>query len=391
MVKEEEKKSKEDVAQNIRTKADNDPIRTENEIVQKRTETALVVNPTSSGGSTGKDWETQFARIKEVFGEHPELVFTEKSGDGTTLTRELLKKGFKKIVAIGGDGTINEVVNGFFVKEEANGSMSFSHRTDSSSNTQQKKEKKQKSKDKYRYNSNFPGPDLIKPVNAEAIMGLIPSGTRNVLAKSLNFPEEIMDCCHNFVNNKVQKIDVITATVTEPADHTKTLTRVFLNAAEIGFGAEVIDRSKKVRGKIRSRIISTITSIFATLPTYESNMCEVTIDDGREKVLTKMTMGIIANGKFLGGGFKAAPHANVSDGLLDAIILKDSGSLKMIDELANIRTGDYSNETDVFYKQVKKISIKSKERNVTVAIDGEPIGILPATFQVNHNALNIIM
>lgn len=383
MTKEEEKKSEEDSDKNSITKTDNDPIYTENEIVQKRTEIALVVNPTSSGGSTGKDWETQFTRIREAFGKEPELVFTEKSGDGTTLTRELLKKGFKKIVAIGGDGTINEVVNGFFV--------SHSYETDSSSNTQQKKEKKQKSKDKYRYNSNFPGPALIKPVNAEAIMGLIPSGTRNVLAKSLNFPEEIMECCHNFVNNKVQKIDVITATVTDPADHTKTLTRVFLNAAEIGFGAEVIDRSKKVRSKIKSRIISTITSIFATLPTYESNMCEVTIDEGRENVLTKMTMGVIANGKFLGGGFKAAPNANVSDGLLDAIILKDADSLKMIDELANIKTGDYSNEADIFYKQVKKISINSKERDVTVAIDGEPIGILPATFQVYHNALNIII
>lgn len=381
----EEKKNEEDSDQNSIKKTDSHAIYTENENLQKRTEIALVVNPTSSGGSTGQDWETQFTKIKESFGKEPELVFTEKSGDGTSLTRELLKKGFKKIVAIGGDGTINEVVNGFFVLHSAETDNS------SSSNTQPKKEKKQKSKDKYRYHSNFPGPALIEPVNAEAIMGLIPSGTRNVLAKSLNFPEEIMESCHNFVNNKVQQIDVITATVTEPTDHTKTSTRVFLNAAEIGFGAEVIDKSKKVRSKIKSRIISTITSIFAILPFYKSNMCEVTIDDGREKVLTKMTMGVIANGKFLGGGIKAAPNANVSDGLLDAIILKDSGSLKMINELANIKSGDYSNEADILYKQVKKISINSKEREVTVAIDGEPIGILPATFEVYHNALNIIM
>lgn len=381
----EEKKSEEDSDQNSITKTDSHHIYTVNENLQKRTEIALVVNPTSSGGSTGQDWETQFTKIKESFGKEPELVFTEKSGDGTSLTRELLKKGFKKIVAIGGDGTINEVVNGFFVLRSAETDNS------SSSNTQPKKEKKQKSKDKYRYNSNFPGPALIEPINAEAIMGLIPSGTRNVLAKSLNFPEEIMECCHNFVNNKVQQIDVITATVTDPDDHTKTSTRVFLNAAEIGFGAEVIDKSKKVRSKIKSRIISTITSIFATLPFYKSNMCEVIIDDGHEKVLTKMTMGVIANGKFLGGGFKAAPNANISDGLLDAIILKDSGSLKMLNELTNIKSGDYSNEADILYKQVKKISINSKEREVTVAIDGEPIGLLPATFEVYHNALNIIM
>ena len=77
--------------------------------------TALVVNPTSASGSTGKDWDTRFTKIKQTFGENPQIVFTKKSGDGTSLTRDLLKKGFKRIIAIGGDGTINEVANGFFV------------------------------------------------------------------------------------------------------------------------------------------------------------------------------------------------------------------------------------------------------------------------------------
>jgi predicted polyphosphate/ATP-dependent NAD kinase len=87
---------------------------------EKRNTLALVINPTSSGGSTGKDWDTQFTKIKETFGENPEIVFTKKSGDGTSLTRDLLKKGFKRIVAIGGDGTINEVANGFFTQLKKN-------------------------------------------------------------------------------------------------------------------------------------------------------------------------------------------------------------------------------------------------------------------------------
>ena len=104
-----------------------------------------------------------------------------------------------------------------------------------------------------------------------------------------------------------------------------------------------------------------------------------------------MTMGVIANGKFLGGGFMVAPEASFSDGLLDIVILRDSGSLKMLDTLANIRIGDYVDEVDILYKQVEKVTIKSKERDVTVAIDGEPIGILPATFQVNQHALNVLL
>jgi diacylglycerol kinase (ATP) len=225
-------------------------------------------------------------------------------------------------------------------------------------------------------------------INSEAIFGIIPSGTRNVLAKSLDLPQGIDECCHSYMKGITRKIDVLTATVTNPSDRSKVPTRAFLNAAEIGFGAEVIDRSK--RSRIKNRMVSTITSVIATLPTYESNNCEIVFDDGQEKVVTKMTMGVIANGKFLGGGFMAAPEASFSDGLLDVVILRDSGSLKMLDKLANIKTGNYIDEVDVIYKQAMKVSIKSNERDITVAIDGEPIGILPATFQVNQYPLNLL-
>ena len=104
-----------------------------------------------------------------------------------------------------------------------------------------------------------------------------------------------------------------------------------------------------------------------------------------------MTMGVVANGRYLGGGFKAAPKASVSDGLLDLTILKNSGSFKMLDEFVNMK-GDADStqeKNDIFYIQAKKVSIKSKERDITVTIDGEPIGILPATFQVYRNALSV--
>ena len=237
-------------------------------------------------------------------------MFTEKSGDGTTLARELLKKGYQYIIAIGGDGTINEVVNGFFVDEKANSDSSNSSETKSSdTTTQRKKNRKWKWINKDDYNTKFPRPASMNPINPDAIIGLLPSGTRNVLAKSLDLPQDIIACINNLTKGNPKKIDVLTATVTssEPYDKSsKLVTRVFLNAAEIGVGAEIIDRSKKVRTKIKSRLLSTIASIFVTLPTYESNVSEILLDDGREKIRTKMTMAVIANGKFLGGGFKVS-------------------------------------------------------------------------------------
>ncbi|HMH10782.1 MAG TPA: hypothetical protein VK553_08745, partial [Candidatus Nitrosopolaris rasttigaisensis] len=71
--------------------------------------------------------------------------------------------------------------------------------------------------------------------------------------------------------------------------------------------------------------------------------------------------------------------------------LKNSGSLKMLDEFVDMK-GDSDNlqeNNNIFYMQAKKVSIKSKERDITVTLDGEPIGILPATFQVYQNALSI--
>ncbi|HET6800632.1 MAG TPA: diacylglycerol kinase family protein [Nitrososphaeraceae archaeon] len=337
----------------------------------KSNETAIVVNPNSASGLTGKNWDNLYVMIKRLFGDNSEIAFTEKSGDGTNLTRNFIKKGCKKIVAIGGDGTINEVANGFFEEDiQIHGSSEYNNKG----------------------NDSFLTQAVFKPINSAAVMAVFPCGTRNVLVKSLDLPADFAECCQNFETYKLQKVDVISVKATNIENHSKTAMRIYLNAAEIGIGAEVIDKAKKVRNVVNNRLISTVTGLVTTVPTYESSLCEISFDDGHETILTKMTMGIVANGKFLGGGFKAAPEANVLDGLLDVVILKESSSLEMIENFLNIRDGDYTNEGDVFYRQAKKVSIKSKEnRDITVTIDGEPIGILPATFEVLQNALTIQM
>ncbi len=334
---------------------------------QKNIDTVLVVNPNSSSGMTGTGWNDLYSEIKEALGARIEVALTKKPGDGTILTRQFLKQGFKKVVAIGGDGTLNEVANGFF--EEPVGIHS----------------------DKINGGGPTTGSPPLKPINPDAIMGVVPAGTRNVLAKSLGLPEGIANCCKIFQLGKPKKMDVIYATITSQEDHSSTMSRIFLNAAEMGVAGEIIERSKKVRQVVNSRIVSTITSIAATLPTYQSNECEISIGNNEKKFAIKMTMAVVANGQFLGGGFKVAPHASMSDGLLDLVVLKDSGSLKMIDELINMKDGDYQEEDNITYRQMMKVSLISKERDVTVTVDGEPIGILPATFEVIPHALTVKM
>lgn len=313
-------------------------------------ETVLVVNPNSCSGLTGKNWLSLRRRIRRAMGEKAEAVFTKQTGDATVLTRALLKQGSKKIIAIGGDGTINEVANGFF-EEPAGGSE-----------------------------------PRLKRISPDSVMGIVPCGTRNVLARSLGLPESIVECCRNFTVGRPKKIDVIVASVMAQ-DRKSWRSRVYLNAAEIGLGAEIIERSRKVRRVVNSRTVSTVTGILATLLSYQSNQCEIILDGRRN--LVNMTMTIVANGKFLAGGFKAAPKAKMSDGVMDVVVIKDSGSLKMLDEFFSMKSGNYDNDANVLYEQCRKVSIKSKERNVTVTADGETIGILPATFSIKHRALNI--
>src|SRR5919202_5471258 len=129
--------------------------------------TVLIVNPSSSSGSTGKNWNDFYLKVKEFFGENPEIAFTTKAGDGTTMAREYLQKGFKNIVAIGGDGTINEVANGFFIfnEEQRGGQIEDDN-----------------NKEKKIGNMAYPPP--IKQINPDSVFGIISSGTRNILVKT---------------------------------------------------------------------------------------------------------------------------------------------------------------------------------------------------------------
>ncbi|WP_458743864.1 diacylglycerol/lipid kinase family protein [Candidatus Nitrosocosmicus sp. T] len=343
----------------------------------------VIVNPNSSGGQTGKDWDSKHAILKKYFGEDIEYIFTEKANDGTTLTREYLQKGYTNIIPIGGDGMLNEVANGFF-------KISY----DKEFNLQDKTADVNLSKFIH-----------IEYVNSEAILTVLPGGTRNILVKSLGLPSDFEECCKVVTStDSYKKIDIITAIVRNRKDDKEEeekgdyVSRVILNAAEIGIGAEVINRSKMVRDRISSRLLSTITGVLATIPTYQSNVCELieffndTDDANVKKLLTNMTMAMVSNGSIMGGGFNAATKAEMDDGLLDTIIVKNSGGLKILDKLADIRRGEEAidNEDEIYYGQSQSIALLTDlENNITVSVDGEPIGILPSYFKVFPLSINV--
>jgi len=331
--------------------------------VSTSNELILIVNPNSQGGTTGKNWNLTYEKIKKFLPTPHRIVFTKKANDGTNLTRKLLKKGYNNIAAIGGDGTINEVANGFFNINPKNRSAL----------------------DPMKFR---PEPKL-SPVNAKAALWIIPSGSRNVLASSLGILHQGINSFRRISHMKKRKIDVIGVTIADSNNPASTRSRIVLNAAEMGVGAEIISRSKRVRGKINNRFLSTVAGIISTLPTYESNECDIIMDGGR-KITSNVTMAVVANGKFLGGGFNAASRAKITDGKLDVVIMKNSGSLKMLQKLVEMKgDSEYLDEEDILYYQASQVMFLPKNRNMTVSLDGEPVGILPAVFKLYHNALTI--
>jgi diacylglycerol kinase (ATP) len=319
----------------------------------------VIINPKAASGNNENNIDVFSNLLKKEIGGGIKIIVTKKSGDATKYTRLYLKKNYKKIIAIGGDGTLNEVVNGFF--EKSIRTSTFDSKTSHN----------------------------LTAISKEAVLGIIPAGTRNILAKSLNIPLDPQLICNKINKMKPKKIDVISVLLNQKSNRTNKI-QICLNAAEIGLGAEIIDKSKTVREKINSRILSTTLGIISTLPSYQSNKCEIILDRGKKQINTNLTMGIVANGVYLAGGFRPAYNARMDDGLLDLITVKDSGSFKFLNSLIDIKMEDHSDKQNIIYEQAKTIWINSLDKEVTVSIDGEPLGILPANFQIHKGILKVL-
>src|ERR1044072_4829212 len=132
--------------------------------LQKLDDMILLINPNSQGGNTGKNWIDTYRNVKKFLPRHHKIIFTKKANDGISMTRKLLRKGYRNIVAVGGDGSINEVANGFFNLGSHN--------------------KQTKDFSKVTLDSR------LKLINPKGILHVIPSGSRNVLARSLELKHQ---------------------------------------------------------------------------------------------------------------------------------------------------------------------------------------------------------
>lgn len=304
--------------------------------------TAIIVNPRSANGEVGKNWTWIDQEIRRGLRTDYDVRFTEQQGHATSLTSEAIKDGYELIIAVGGDGTINETVNGFF----RNG----------------------------------------KPLNPEAAMAVMSIGTGSDFVKTLEFPTTPFEAAERIRTGKVWAVDLGKCTVVGLDGAERS--RLFINIADFGSGGAVVDKVNRTTKAFGGQI-SFLWGILTTLPTYKNKLTKYRIDDSpeEEKVLNTF---VVANGRYYGGGLKPAPEAQLDDGLFDIVSIGDVGFLKAVSSLGKFRKGSYLGIPEVSFWRGKTVVADSKETQL-VEMEGEVVGRLPARFEMLPKAMKIIV
>ena len=303
--------------------------------------TIVIVNPQAGNGRTEKIWPNIESALEKSIGSF-EVLQTTCRGDATDLSRRILAVDTVRIVAVGGDGHLNEVLNGFIEN------------------------------------------DL--PVNPEARLSFVMTGTGCDFQRSLGISGKWQNAAAKLKDAKVRKIDVGKVTYTA-VDKTQKI-RYFDNIASFGLSGAVDhclehSRLRDYLGGSPLFLWATIKTVF----THPNQSIRFRIDDGPEEEICSR-LGLLANGRYFGGAMHAAPEAELDDGLLDLLMLKEISVAKFLWHLPKIYKGTHLKIPEIFFQKVRKFTAESSEQ-VILDIDGESPGYLAATFEVLPKILNL--
>ncbi|MDA8124229.1 MAG: diacylglycerol kinase family lipid kinase [Deltaproteobacteria bacterium] len=302
--------------------------------------TVFIVNPHSGNGSTGKEWPRIRALAEACLGPFATRL-TAGPGDATRMTRESLLAGAERIVCVGGDGSLNEVINGFIAAD--------------------------------------------RPVRKDAVLGFVPNGTGCDFSRTVPIPTEPRASLATIRENHVQTIDLGRIRF---RDHRgETCTRYFHNIASFGLGGEVVDRvnrTSKVCGPFLTFIWGTLVSLFA----YEKKRIRLQVDD-REIRTREVLNCAVANGRYHGGGMLVAPDALADDGFFHVTVIGAMPLPLVLWHLPKLYTGGIKGIRQVSIETGTQVTASSEQR-VLLDIDGEQPGTLPAELAIVPGILRMI-
>jgi len=296
--------------------------------------TQVIVNPESNQGRTKKRWNHIKLVLKSFIKEF-KCEFTERPFQAIEISRAALKEGTELIVGVGGDGTMNEIANGFFENE--------------------------------------------KLINPSSVLGIIPSGAGCDFIRSLNIPSGLKNALEVISNASSSLIDIGIARYTNHSGQKKE--RFFLNVSDFGIGGEVVYHMNQNRMKRKAS--SYLKSLISTFITYKNKAIDIKIDNS-DIPLQEYIVGAISNGRIFGKGMKIAPHAKLDDGMFDVVLVKGMKFFEFFKNAWRIYSGTHLFHPKVSLIRGKKIeaSPHNKDEDVLIEIDGEQLGKLPATFEI---------
>jgi diacylglycerol kinase (ATP) len=288
---------------------------------------AVILNP-AAGGGKGLRMLPRVAAALRALGEPHHVHVTAAPGEATKVARRFAADGMRVVIAVGGDGTVNEVANGLI------------------------------------------------GAGGETALAVIAAGRGSDFVLNLGSPRAVEAAVERAVKGQVRRIDAARATF---GDGTS---RLFVNAGGLGFDAAVAERAAGSR--LPGSTIPYVRGVLGALLRYRN--VPVAIEADGTLVTGLACLALVANGERLGGGMKLVPGAALDDGLLDLAIVGDVGKLDLLRNLPGIYRGKHVDHPKFTHLTARRIRIEC-ERPTRVQLDGELIGESPVTFSVEPGAL----
>jgi len=302
---------------------------------------AAIVNPCAAGGRAGRMWPALAEILRARLGDLT-VRFTDSAGHATAIARELLTNGHDLIIALGGDGTISEVVNGFLQDDG--------------------------------------------PISPGAQLGILPAGTGSDFQRSLGLPSTPNDAIETLVSGRAVSIDVGRAIFLNA--NGRQARRYFVNLTSFGISGAIA-----VGAKNRLQALGGKTAFFwATVKTaaaHRGRAVEIQFDSGawQPHFITNVAIG---NGRFHGGGMRPCPRALLDDGLLDVTIIEHLSPYEIARDIRVLYSENIYVHPKVHYLRAKRIAARSAERT-WIEVDGEALGRLPLEIEVLPRQLTILL
>jgi diacylglycerol kinase (ATP) len=287
----------------------------------------VILNPHSGSADEAAAVHACLEHLRDV-----QIQTTSYPGEALRLAREAVSQGYDLVIAAGGDGTINEVINGL---------ADDFHR---------------------------------------ACLGIIPLGTGNDFVRTINVPSDVAEACQIVLANQRRSIDVVRVTSDE--------TRYFLNVSAGGFTG-IVDEKLTAEMKRTWGPLAYLRSAVEALPELTEYCVTLHFDDGPAQQFAALNV-IVANARYAGGGIPVAPTADIDDGLLDVLIVPSVPVSQLAVLVSQMWLGRHHENPDIIYQRARKVAVSS-EPAMWFNVDGEVAGNEPSTFEVLPRALQVIV